>query len=110
MVFAHISRGCKRTFKGHTKGHIALHFSDQRVAFVGDALFAMGCGRMFEGTYDQMFEVCARMCARPCMGVAQPSSATLPSCTTPVPSPRLPRPLPLPRESSESRRASGLAR
>ena len=43
--------------QGHTKGHIALHFSDQRVAFVGDALFAMGCGRMFEGTYDQMFQV-----------------------------------------------------
>ena len=35
---------------GHTLGHIALIFDDERVAFVGDTLFAMGCGRLFEGT------------------------------------------------------------
>lgn len=39
----------------HTAGHIAYHFSDNRVAFVGDTLFAMGCGRLFEGTAEQMF-------------------------------------------------------
>jgi hydroxyacylglutathione hydrolase len=40
---------------GHTLGHIALVFDDDRIAFVGDTLFAMGCGRLFEGTAEQMF-------------------------------------------------------
>ena len=39
----------------HTAGHIAFHFGDERIAFVGDTLFAMGCGRLFEGTADQMY-------------------------------------------------------
>lgn len=39
----------------HTAGHIAFHFADQQVIFVGDTLFAMGCGRLFEGTAEQMF-------------------------------------------------------
>jgi hydroxyacylglutathione hydrolase len=39
----------------HTAGHIAFYFADAGVAFVGDTLFAMGCGRLFEGTADQMF-------------------------------------------------------
>jgi hydroxyacylglutathione hydrolase len=39
----------------HTAGHIAFHFADEQVAFVGDTLFAMGCGRLFEGTATQMF-------------------------------------------------------
>ena len=39
----------------HTAGHIAFHFPDERAAFVGDTLFAMGCGRLFEGTAEQMF-------------------------------------------------------
>jgi hydroxyacylglutathione hydrolase len=39
----------------HTAGHIAFHFADNRIAFVGDTLFAMGCGRLFEGTADQMY-------------------------------------------------------
>jgi hydroxyacylglutathione hydrolase len=39
----------------HTAGHIAYHFAGQQAAFVGDTLFAMGCGRLFEGTADQMF-------------------------------------------------------
>ena len=34
---------------GHTVGHIAYHFPEQRVVFSGDALFVLGCGRMFEG-------------------------------------------------------------
>jgi hydroxyacylglutathione hydrolase len=40
---------------GHTLGHVALVFDDDRIAFVGDTLFAMGCGRLFEGTAEQMF-------------------------------------------------------
>jgi len=39
---------------GHTLGHVAYYFEEAGVAFVGDALFALGCGRMFEGTPEQM--------------------------------------------------------
>jgi len=39
----------------HTAGHIAYHFADDAAIFVGDTLFAMGCGRLFEGTAEQMF-------------------------------------------------------
>ena len=41
---------------GHTDGHIALWFKNPSVLFSGDTLFAMGCGRLFEGTAEQMFE------------------------------------------------------
>jgi hydroxyacylglutathione hydrolase len=40
---------------GHTRGHIVYHFAEARAAFVGDTLFAMGCGRLFEGTPGQMW-------------------------------------------------------
>ncbi len=40
---------------GHTLGHIALVFESEQIAFVGDTLFAMGCGRLFEGTAQQMY-------------------------------------------------------
>ncbi len=40
---------------GHTVGHIAFHFPDSDVAFTGDSLMAMGCGRVFEGTPAQMW-------------------------------------------------------
>ena len=40
---------------GHTTGHVVYHFVNQKVAFVGDTLFAMGCGRLFEGTPEQMW-------------------------------------------------------
>lgn len=39
----------------HTAGHIAYHFADDAAVFVGDTLFAMGCGRLFEGTAEQMY-------------------------------------------------------
>jgi hydroxyacylglutathione hydrolase len=39
----------------HTAGHIAYHLPDAPLVFVGDTLFAMGCGRLFEGTAEQMF-------------------------------------------------------
>ena len=48
---------------GHTLGHIALHFSGAQVAFVGDTLFAMGCGRLFEGTAEQMHGSLQRLAA-----------------------------------------------
>ncbi len=40
---------------GHTKGHIAFHFYKEKKIFTGDTLFSLGCGRIFEGTYEQMF-------------------------------------------------------
>lgn len=40
---------------GHTAGHIAFHFAEDGVIFTGDTLFAMGSGRLFEGTAEQMF-------------------------------------------------------
>jgi hydroxyacylglutathione hydrolase len=39
----------------HTAGHIAYHFAGDAAIFVGDTMFAMGCGRLFEGTAEQMF-------------------------------------------------------
>ena len=50
---------------GHTLGHIALIFDDAGVAFVGDTLFAMGCGRLFEGTPEQMFMSLGRIAELP---------------------------------------------
>jgi hydroxyacylglutathione hydrolase len=40
---------------GHTRGHIVYHFAAARAAFVGDTLFALGCGRLFEGTSGEMW-------------------------------------------------------
>jgi len=40
---------------GHTKGHIAFYFRNEKIVFTGDTLFSLGCGRVFEGTYKQMF-------------------------------------------------------
>ena len=40
---------------GHTTGHIAFHFYKEKKIFTGDTLFSLGCGRIFEGTYEQMF-------------------------------------------------------
>jgi hydroxyacylglutathione hydrolase len=40
---------------GHTSGHIIFYFADAGIAFVGDTLFALGCGRLFEGTPEQMW-------------------------------------------------------
>ena len=50
---------------GHTLGHIALIFDDDRLAFVGDTLFAMGCGRLFEGTAEQMHRSLQRLAELP---------------------------------------------
>ena len=40
---------------GHTSGHICYHFFKQNILFTGDTLFSLGCGRIFEGTYELMF-------------------------------------------------------
>jgi hydroxyacylglutathione hydrolase len=49
----------------HTAGHIAYHLPAERVAFVGDTLFAMGCGRLFEGSAAQMYDNLQRLAALP---------------------------------------------
>ena len=41
---------------GHTSGHICFHFFQEKLVFTGDTLFSLGCGRIFEGTYKEMFE------------------------------------------------------
>lgn len=49
----------------HTSGHIAYHLAGEDCIFVGDTLFAMGCGRLFEGTAEQMFHNMQRLSALP---------------------------------------------
>ena len=50
---------------GHTLGHIAYVFREDRVAFVGDTMFAMGCGRLFEGSPEQMHRSLSRLAGLP---------------------------------------------
>ena len=50
---------------GHTAGHIAFHLAAEAAIFTGDTLFAMGCGRLFEGTPAQMFANMQRYAALP---------------------------------------------
>jgi hydroxyacylglutathione hydrolase len=46
---------------GHTLGHIAFHLPQSKLLFTADSLMALGCGRLFEGTPDQMFASLSRM-------------------------------------------------
>ena len=41
---------------GHTSGHICFNFFKEKIVFTGDTLFSLGCGRIFEGSYEEMFE------------------------------------------------------
>jgi hydroxyacylglutathione hydrolase len=41
---------------GHTAGHISFYFFNEKLIFTGDTLFSLGCGKIFEGTYQEMFE------------------------------------------------------
>lgn len=50
---------------GHTTGHVCYHFVEDRIAFVGDTLFALGCGRLFEGTPAQMWHSLSRLAGMP---------------------------------------------
>jgi hydroxyacylglutathione hydrolase len=49
----------------HTAGHITYHFAEDAALFPGDTLFAMGCGRLFEGTAEQMFANMQRLADLP---------------------------------------------
>ncbi|HYG26034.1 MAG TPA: hydroxyacylglutathione hydrolase [Caulobacteraceae bacterium] len=50
---------------GHTLGHVTFHDAADRIAFVGDTLFALGCGRLFEGTAEQMWGSLQKLTALP---------------------------------------------
>ncbi len=50
---------------GHTRGHIAYHALQLRALFCGDTLFAAGCGRLFEGTAEQMTDSLAKLAKLP---------------------------------------------
>jgi hydroxyacylglutathione hydrolase len=50
---------------GHTLGHITYFDAEDGVAFVGDTLFALGCGRLFEGTAEQMWGSLSKLAALP---------------------------------------------
>jgi len=50
---------------GHTVGHIAFHFPQSGVVFTADSLMALGCGRVFEGTMEQMWKSLSKLAALP---------------------------------------------
>ncbi len=50
---------------GHTAGHISFHFPASEALFCGDTLFALGCGRLFEGSPETMWESLGRLMALP---------------------------------------------
>lgn len=50
---------------GHTRGHIAYHFPDDRLLFCGDTLFSAGCGRLFEGSAADLYESLRRLSSLP---------------------------------------------
>jgi hydroxyacylglutathione hydrolase len=50
---------------GHTVGHIAYHFPDSHAVFTADSLMALGCGRLFEGTPEQMWASLGKLAALP---------------------------------------------
>ncbi|WP_076068800.1 hydroxyacylglutathione hydrolase [Sphingomonas montana] len=56
---------CVLAVPAHTAGHIAYHFADPAMLFSGDVVFAMGCGRLFEGTPAQMHAALGRIAALP---------------------------------------------
>jgi hydroxyacylglutathione hydrolase len=50
---------------GHTRGHIGYWFEESKALFCGDTLFALGCGRIFEGTFEQMWDSLGKLRALP---------------------------------------------
>ncbi len=59
------SKACVFDVPGHTRGHIAFWFAEAEALFCGDTLFALGCGRLFEGTPAQMWDSLSRLKALP---------------------------------------------
>ena len=59
------SEALVRDTPGHTLGHVIYHFKEDGAAFVGDTIFAMGCGRLFEGTPEQMWSSLSKIAAMP---------------------------------------------
>ncbi|MFT8418765.1 MAG: hydroxyacylglutathione hydrolase [Acetobacter sp.] len=55
------SAGQVLAMPGHTLGHIAYYFDQPPALFCGDVLFSLGCGRLFEGTAEQMFTSLGRL-------------------------------------------------
>jgi hydroxyacylglutathione hydrolase len=54
-----------RDTPGHTAGHVIYHFAGDKAAFVGDTIFALGCGRLFEGTPAQMWASLSKIAKLP---------------------------------------------
>jgi hydroxyacylglutathione hydrolase len=50
---------------GHTRGHVAYHIPDSAILLCGDTLFSLGCGRLLEGTAEEMFHSLAALAALP---------------------------------------------
>lgn len=50
---------------GHTSGHILYHFEEDEILFVGDVLFSLGCGRVFETSMEVMYNTLARIAELP---------------------------------------------
>ena len=50
---------------GHTAGHICFHFTEDKLLFAADTLFTLGCGRLFEGTPETMWQSLGRLAALP---------------------------------------------
>lgn len=50
---------------GHTRGHVAYHFEDMQALFSGDSLMVMGCGRLFEGSAEEMWASLSALAALP---------------------------------------------
>ncbi|GAN68050.1 hydroxyacylglutathione hydrolase [Acetobacter orleanensis] len=59
------SQGHVLAVPGHTLGHISYYFADPPTLFCGDTLFSLGCGRLFEGTAEQLFESLKRFASLP---------------------------------------------
>ncbi len=51
--------------RAHTAGHISYYFADAKAVFVGDTMFAMGCGRLFEGSAEEMWTSLEKLMALP---------------------------------------------
>ena len=60
-----MDRGQVIAVPGHTNGHLAFHFPDSKVVFTADSLMACGCGRLFEGTPEQMWESLTKLMRLP---------------------------------------------